>query len=227
MRNYNWLIICIILILSLTEAQAYYGKQLCGYPEFSCTKVKRGDTWEKRWPDPEQRDLVKRINRINLPLANRSLVVVPKHLANLTMLDLAPFPSDIHSLKQKTIIVDLTKLAFGAYDRQGHLIYWGPVSGGREWCKDIDAPCETPLGEFRIFRKQGEECVSSQFPIEEDGGAPMPYCMHFSQGVALHGSEAVPGYNASHGCVRLYIEDAQWLNQEFADIGTTVIVTRS
>ncbi len=51
----------------------------------------------------------------------------------------------------------------------------------------------------------------------------MPYCMHFSGGYALHGSPTVPGYNASHGCVRLFTEDAKWLNQHFVDIGSTVI----
>ena len=52
----------------------------------------------------------------------------------------------------------------------------------------------------------------------------MPYCMFFKGGFAMHGSSGVPGYNASHGCVRLFVDDAQWLNQDFADIGTQVII---
>ena len=59
----------------------------------------------------------------------------------------------------------------------------------------------------------------------------MPYCMHFFRGYALHGSEVVPGFRDSHGCVRLFIEDAKWLNEEFiivpragGIIGTRVIV---
>ena len=62
----------------------------------------------------------------------------------------------------------------------------------------------------------------------------MPYCMFFHTGFALHGSYEVPGYNASHGCVRLYKEDAKWLNEEFVELpafendkGTTVIVQTS
>lgn len=51
----------------------------------------------------------------------------------------------------------------------------------------------------------------------------MPYCMFFKGGYAIHASD-VPGYNASHGCVRVFYEDAEWLNREFADIGTSVIV---
>ena len=58
----------------------------------------------------------------------------------------------------------------------------------------------------------------------------MPYCMHFFRGYALHGSRTVPGYADSHGCVRMFIEDARWLNEEFIDVpgegyqGTRVIV---
>jgi lipoprotein-anchoring transpeptidase ErfK/SrfK len=39
--------------------------------------------------------------------------------------------------------------------------------------------------------------------------------MFFHRGYALHGSYDVPGYNASHGCVRMFVKDAKWLNQEF------------
>ncbi|MCX7124554.1 MAG: L,D-transpeptidase, partial [Gammaproteobacteria bacterium] len=42
---------------------------------------------------------------------------------------------------------------------------------------------------------------------------------------ALHGS-TLPGYNASHGCVRLFFDDAKWLNQDFLNIGTRVTVSR-
>ena len=55
----------------------------------------------------------------------------------------------------------------------------------------------------------------------------MPFCMHFYRGYAFHGATAVPGYRASHGCIRLFIEDARWLNNEFIDVGakgTRVII---
>ena len=81
------------------------------------------------------------------------------------------------------------------------------------------------IGHMKVYSKKGEECRSSLYPIETHGGAKMPYCMHFNGGFALHGS-TLPGYNASHGCVRLFFEDAEWLNKHFANIGTRVIVTR-
>ena len=42
---------------------------------------------------------------------------------------------------------------------------------------------------------------------------------------AIHGSyEVVPGKNVSHGCIRIYPEAARWLNHNFIDVGTKVIV---
>jgi lipoprotein-anchoring transpeptidase ErfK/SrfK len=43
-------------------------------------------------------------------------------------------------------------------------------------------------------------------------------------GYAFHGSPKVPGQNASHGCVRIFTDDAKWLNENFVEIGTTVII---
>jgi len=54
----------------------------------------------------------------------------------------------------------------------------------------------------------------------------MPYCMFFNKGQALHGSPAsqVRPANLSHGCVRLRIEDAEWIRHDFASVGTLVII---
>lgn len=48
----------------------------------------------------------------------------------------------------------------------------------------------------------------------------MPYCMFFHKGYALHGSSDIPGYRASHGCVRMFVQDALWLNHEFVQTST-------
>lgn len=129
----------------------------------------------------------------------------------------APFPERISA--GNIIKVDLGKLAWAAYDSQGYLVRWGEASGGKRYCADIRRGCRTVTGTYTIYRKQGPGCKSSRFPVGR-GGAPMPYCMHFKGGYAMHGGN-VPGYNASHGCVRLHYEDARWLNQEFVDVGRT------
>ncbi len=203
----------------------YYGAHLCGYPEFKCITVKSGDTWEKLFPNERQREIVKRLNRTNTPLGYRRWIVVPTNIAEVNHLDLSPFPDTIKTNGKKLLIVNLGLHAFGAYNEEGRLVHWGPVSGGKGWCPDIKHYCNTAVGTFQVIQKEGPKCVSPKYPVETGGGAPMPWCMHYYRGFALHGS-TLPGFHASHGCIRLFKDDAKWLNQHFLDIGTPVIVTR-
>ena len=207
-------------------SQRYYGKFLCGYPDFSCVQVKRGDSWEKLFPNAREREMVMRLNRTNMPLKYRSWIVVPKNPSRISKLDLSPFPLHRNTGGKKTIVVNLSDHAFGAYNANGKLVHWGPVSGGKGYCPDVGRACNTATGAFAIYRTGSKGCYSTKFPIETGGGAPMPYCMFFHKGFALHGS-TLPGYHASHGCIRLFSEDAKWLNEDFAGVGTKVIVTRS
>lgn len=222
-----------LLALALLEPTAQaktYGESLCKKPDYSCVRVKGGQSWQSLFPDAEQRDIVMRINRMNIRLRAGQVIAVPKNLDNLTVYDVAPFPRYIDAPGEKTIYVSQRDLAWGAYDSGGELVWWGPISTGKNYCPDVGENCGTPSGEYRMVRKQGIDCVSSKFPVETDGGAPMPFCMHFYRGFALHGSYTVPGYRDSHGCVRMFIEDARWLNKEFIDVtqgstrGTRVIV---
>lgn len=227
----------IIGLMLLTQKNALaatrYSEKLCNFEEYYCLKIKSEDNWENLFPNAEERDIVKRANRMNVELKPGITIAVPKNLDRLTIYDISPFPRYIEPTGEKTIYVSQKDLAWGAYDTEGELIWWGPLSSGTGKCK-VEGHCETPSGSFRVIRKQDIDCVSTAFPIRADGnngGAIMPYCMHFFRGYALHGSDIVPGYNASHGCVRMFIEDARWLNEEFIDVpgnglarGTRVIV---
>lgn len=79
---------------------------------------------------------------------------------------------------------------------------------------------ETIVGKFKIFCVHGENCKLGKYPIETNGGAPMPYLYVFFIGV-IHGS-TFPGYHNSYGCVRLFHEDSKWLNEYFIKIGMAV-----
>lgn len=219
------LICCWMLPATADNAPQYYGESLCGYKGFKCVQVKPGDTWEKLFPDARERELVKRLNRTNMAIYHRKWIVVPTNMKELDITALSPFPDHIPAPGQKLIVVNLAWQAFGAYDQYGYLVHWGPMSGGKGYCNDINRPCTTVTGNYNVIRKQGASCVSNKFPVNTDGGAPMPFCMHFYRAYALHGS-TLPGYHASHGCVRLFFEDAQWLNNDFADIGTRVVITQ-
>ncbi|HRE32591.1 MAG TPA: L,D-transpeptidase, partial [Candidatus Berkiella sp.] len=90
--------------------------------------------------------------------------------------------------------INLSHGTWAAYDSQGELVNSGRVSGGRSYCSDINKKCKTATGTFKIYEKRGASCKSKIFPVGK-GGAPMPYCMFFHQGFAMHGSNAVPNYN--------------------------------
>jgi hypothetical protein len=210
-----------------------YGETLCQRQDYFCFKVRSGDSWQRLFPNQEEQDIVRRINRMNIRLRPGMTIAVPRNIERLTIYDVAPFPRYIDSKGEKTIYVSQKHLAWGAYDEDGELLWWGPISSGANSCRGVNGKCHTPAGAFRIIRKQDIDCVSTAFPRRSDGnhgGAQMPYCMHFFRGYALHGSDTVPGYRASHGCVRMFIEDARWLNEEFIDLpgggykGTRVVV---
>lgn len=135
-----------------------------------------------------------------------------------------PFNGYIAATGGKTIIVDPNTHMWAAYAGDGSLVRWGRASLGKNYCPDLGRGCRTVTGTFRINDKGGPGCISHRFPLETHGGAHTPYCMHFYKGYALHGSYDVPNHNASHGCIRVPVEDAQWLNQEFAEVGTKVVV---
>ncbi|MFC7780621.1 L,D-transpeptidase [Legionella taurinensis] len=214
-------------------SETRFGETLCNNPDYFCIKVKAGENWSRLFPNPEAKDIVRRINRMNVNLRPGMIIAVPKNLDRLTIYDVSPFPRYIESDGEKTIYVSQNKLAWAAYDEDGELLWWGPISSGTDHCSGVIGGCSTPTGSFRIIRKQDIDCISTAFPRRADGnngGAEMPFCMHFFRGYALHGSETVPGYRASHGCVRMFTEDARWLNEEFVDVpgdgmrGTRVII---
>jgi lipoprotein-anchoring transpeptidase ErfK/SrfK len=73
----------------------------------------------------------------------------------------------------------------------------------------------TPVGSFTVLRK-----------IDKDVQAPLGLLhrpMYFYGGWAIHGSASVPGWPASHGCVRVSDNDADWLFPQIP-VGTAVII---
>lgn len=144
----------------------------------------------------------------------------------------AKFPySSIDPEGQKKIIVDPNVHMWAAYDEDGKLVKSGIATAGKDYCPDIGRPCRTRTGTFRIYSLGESNCYSHKLPVGR-GGAPMPYCMFFNEGQALHGSYQVARANLSHGCVRLRVKDARWLRYNFAEeptvanekLGTIVVV---
>jgi pyruvate/2-oxoglutarate dehydrogenase complex dihydrolipoamide acyltransferase (E2) component len=93
----------------------------------------------------------------------------------------------------------------------GSLVATSPVSTGKKGH-------ETPVGTFRILQKKVHH-RSNRY-----SNAPMPYMQRLTwQGVALHAG-SLPGYPASHGCIRLPRSFAKKL-YNLTDFSTSVTVT--
>lgn len=101
-------------------------------------------------------------------------------------------------------------------------VYRGGVRIGRSTISSGKPGYETPTGVFPILQKRKTH-FSNKY-----NNAPMPFMQRLTwDGVALHGGK-IPGYPASHGCVRLPHEFAEELfqatehgvNVVVADVGT-------
>jgi len=194
-----------------------FGQMICKTEQYTCHRVRGNESWRSLFKNPREREMVMRINRMNTGLYPGLVIAIPKALSNASIMDFSPFPLNIDAPGERLIIVDPLRQAWGAYDTDGSLVRWGPASAGASYCRDIDEECQTRPGVFRIYSLGSSDCISHKFPLP-DGGAPMPYCMYFNSGQALHGEpDGLPGYNASHGCVRLYVNDAEWLRYDFVE----------
>jgi len=99
-------------------------------------------------------------------------------------------------------------------------IYRNGVRIGRSTISSGKAGHHTPTGVFTILQKNVKH-TSTLFK-----GASMPYMERLTwRGVAMHAGN-LPGYPASHGCVRLPVDFAQKI-YAVTNNDTTVIVTNS
>lgn len=138
-----------------------------------------------------------RIDRKNLK-RNEPLIVPDTIVTNWKYY--SPFPLKVEAAFQipKLIVVSQKIQAFAAYEL-GNLMLWGPTSTGKE-----ETP--TPNGLFHTNWK-AEETKST---FDDEWILKWNFNIDNFEGVALHQYD-MPGYPASHSCVRLYEKDAKWI----------------
>lgn len=132
-------------------------------------------------------------------------IIIPDTLTQ-NFLDYSPFPQHFEMLDSipKTVLISRRVQGFALYE-QGNLIRWGPVSSGKR-------STQTPAGLF-----YGNYKARSKVSTVDDSWL-LPYYFNFMnfEGVGVH-QYAMPGYPASHACVRLKKEDAMaiynWADQ--------------
>ena len=96
------------------------------------------------------------------------------------------------------ITIDLSEQEMFVQTPEGNAVW--PVSTGK---RNFD----TPTGTFTPTRLEYE------YYSKKYDDAPMPFSIFFTGGYAIHGTEHVSklGRPASHGCVRLYPDNAEVL----------------
>jgi len=142
------------------------------------------------------------------------------------------------SASETRVIINLSDQSVSLV-QQGRITLVSPIASGKPgW--------STPTGNFRIFNKDiDHESRSFGLVVDAYGRvvnsnatpgshvprgchyqpAPMPYFMEFSTAVGMHAGY-LPGYPASHGCVRMPRDLAALFFQR-VQIGTRVTVVGS
>lgn len=146
---------------------------------------------------PEKMFLVLKVNRLDRAhIRDDDTLVVP------TVFDesITPFPATLEAAKDihKLIVVSRRAQVFAAYD-SGILVRWGPTSTGKK-------KTPTPDGLYAANWKK-DTAISTVDP-----SWILPWCVniHNMEGISFHQFD-LPGYPASHSCIRLLVEDARWI----------------
>lgn len=140
---------------------------------------------------------INRADKTNL--AKMDSIIAPSDFSG-DLVYYLPFPLHISSLEDvsKILIFSYPTQTFAAYEN-GELVYTGPTSMGRK--KD-----PTPTGLF--FTNWKAEKTTSTFNDEWD--LKWNFNIENKLGVGFHQYE-LPGYPASHSCLRLLEKDAKYL----------------
>jgi hypothetical protein len=130
-------------------------------------------------------------------------VVDAHHLRPLTAEELSPISSEI---VDKKVEIDLTRQRLVAYENDRPVFSTRTATGYFEG--------DTPIGEFRIERKQPTRHMASDLQGNEFDLPGVPWVCYISwTGVSFHGTYWHNNYGTpqSHGCINLTPDAAKWV----------------
>lgn len=174
---------------------------------------------------PDQIQLLEKLNRCESGVLKGLRTLVVPIRWDIDEISLSPLPLAYAWARRhaKALVVHLPYQVFGAYE-EGRLIRWGPVSSGRK-----EHP--TPNGLFHLNWKDRYRISS----VDPDWHLPWYFNFHNDRGLSFH-AYYLPGYPASHACLRLLDRDARRLfywgeewklgprGWEILDRGTPVLI---
>ncbi len=155
---------------------------------------------------PEQKKIIYTLNRADGGhLASVDTVIFPNKFP-ADVREISPFPQEIPALREvkKMVLFSYPIQAFAAYEN-GVLTKWGPSSMGRK-------TKQTPEGLY-FANWKAKETTST---VDDAWKLKWNFNIQNKEGIGWH-QYALPGYPASHSCLRLLETDAQWL-YDWADM---------
>ena len=207
MRKINIVIIFLLAIFVFTSCQQPTEKQAT--TKVQRKRVKPANTgyhfenakeWLKKNNTAVQQNIVLAVNRTDSSnFAKMDSILVPNDITGDVEFYL-PFPLTVSYLKdiKKIIFFSYPAQSFAAYE-MGELIYAGPTNMGRK----VDP---TPTGLY--YTNWKAEKTTSTFNDEWD--LKWNFNIENKLGIGFHQYE-LPGYPASHSCLRLQEKDARYL----------------
>ena len=157
-------------------------------------------SWLRSMTNGDSMKLILMLNRIDKRYlyTQDSLVLPDTFISNLNIY--SPFPDSMIILK------DIHKVIFFSYYAEAFAVYeygvqtrWGPVSMGSYYT-------QTPTGLY-FTNWKSKLAISREHP---DWLMKWFFNLDNYNGISMHEYD-MPGFPASHACIRLYDEDARWL----------------
>lgn len=171
--------------------------------KFSIWPHKGNDSLMKKFNkefSAEQKYTIAALNRIDVDhIKTRDSLIVPNEFYS-NFLDYSPFPKSVEILNEvdKFIVFSYPIQAYAVYEK-GTLIKWGPTNMGK---KSAQTPRKLYFTNWK--GRKVKSTVDSEWILNWN------FNIHNTDGVGFH-QYALPGYPASHSCLRLLDADAQWL----------------
>lgn len=147
----------------------------------------------------EEQTTILALSRLDARHIAKDTLVIPDTFAP-DLRSYAPFPFYVPSLKEvhKMVFFSYPAQAFAAYEN-GRLVHWGPSSMGKK-------STPTPTGLF-FANWKSRESIST---VSDEWILKWNFNIWNKGGVGWH-QYAMPGYPASHSCLRLLEDDAKYL----------------
>jgi hypothetical protein len=191
--------------VNISEVKEVTPKIKISYSRDTLVNRKEVDSFKNRYSDAEE-ELIYALNRKDARrLRVGDELVIPDTLT-MDLNDYSPFPEQLEIIKgiPKAVLISRRIQAVGLYEN-GKLKTWGPASTGKQ---STPTPTGLYYGNYRSRKK-----IST---IDKSWVMPFYFNYMNYEGIGTH-EYTLPGYPASHGCVRLRKEEAvtiyEWADQ--------------